>query len=160
VVLERDQSFWVVRVPAGLEPVTFCVALAPGDTGSVTSPRAIPNDPPRRRWPHEVVGQVKLSAEKASYVVDRIDLPTNNPWQRAIRPGDVQFLPDGTGLIVTLDGDVWTLRGLRSAGRTVRWQRFKSGLHEPMTLPWQFATARFSPSTVKLRTAARKNDGR
>src|SRR6185295_17338417 len=41
---------------------------------------------------------------------------------------------DGTGVGVTLDGDVWLIRGLQEAGGTVRWKRFASGLHEPMTV--------------------------
>ncbi len=35
---------------------------------------------------------------------------------------------------MTLDGDVWIVRGLHGSGGTVRWRRFASGLHEPMTL--------------------------
>ena len=27
-------------------------------------------------------------------------------------PSDIQFLQDGTGVVVTLDGDVWLVRGL------------------------------------------------
>ena len=29
-----------------------------------------------------------------------------------MRPADIQFLPDGTGVVVTIDGDVWLARGL------------------------------------------------
>jgi len=36
--------------------------------------------------------------------------------------------------LVTLDGDVWLARGLDGASNAVRWRRFASGLHEPLTL--------------------------
>ena len=49
-------------------------------------------------------------------------------------PATSSFSEDGTGVGVTLDGDVWIVRGLHEAGGTVRWRRFASGLHEPMTL--------------------------
>jgi glucose/arabinose dehydrogenase/mono/diheme cytochrome c family protein len=132
--LERDGSLWIVRVPAGSEPANFCVTLAPGGTAPAIAFRTLPEDPPPRRWLQEVAAKVNLSTERAAYVVDKIELPVKNSWQRAVRPGDVQFLPDGTGLMVTLDGDVWTLHGLDRADGAVRWRRFASGLHEPMSL--------------------------
>jgi mono/diheme cytochrome c family protein len=66
--------------------------------------------------------------------VDEVALPTDNPWKRNVRPGDVQFLKDGTAALVTLDGDVWIARGLDSTAGPVRWRRFTSGLHEPLSL--------------------------
>ena len=54
---------------------------------------------------------------KDAYVVDDFALPVDNPWRRNVRPGDIQFLKDGTGVLVTLDGDVWMVRGLHQAWR-------------------------------------------
>ncbi|MGB0580829.1 MAG: c-type cytochrome, partial [Limisphaerales bacterium] len=91
-------------------------------------------DQVRSRWHEEVVTQAKLSKSRATYVVDDIELPMNNPWKRNVRPGDIQFKRDGTGVMVTLDGDVWLVRGLKGDLEAIRWKRFTSGLHEPMTL--------------------------
>ena len=66
--------------------------------------------------------------------MDDIALPLDNPWRRNVRPGDIQFLQDGTGVSVTLDGDVWLVRGLHEPAGRIRWRRFASGLHEPLTL--------------------------
>ena len=66
--------------------------------------------------------------------MDDIGLPVDNPWRRAIRMSDVQFLKDGTGVGVTLDGDVWLICGFDDPSGSVRWRRFASGLHEPLTL--------------------------
>ena len=66
--------------------------------------------------------------------MDDVELPIENPWRRNVRPGDIQFLNDGTGVLVTLDGDVWLVRGLHEPGDVARWRRFTSGLHEPLTV--------------------------
>ena len=65
-----------------------------------------------RRWDREITTRITPSASKAPFVVDDVALPMENPWRRNVRPGDIQFLSDGTGVVVTLDGDVWLVRGL------------------------------------------------
>lgn len=101
---------------------------------SVPAGGSVENRVPRLRWPQVVTTQAKLSKSGDSYVVDDIDLPMNNPWKRNVRPGDIQFKSDGTGVMVTLDGDVWLVRGLQGDLEEIHWKRFTSGLHEPMTV--------------------------
>ena len=43
--------------------------------------------------------------------------PLDNPWRRSVRASDIQFMKDGTGACVTLDGDVWFVRGLHESAR-------------------------------------------
>ena len=102
---------WAVRVPPHDAPIEFCVAFAErrhadrraaGDSSRM--PRA-----PLAAGSHDAVD---ASTAKDAYVVDHIALPLDNPWRRNVRPGDIQFLEDGTGVSVTLDGDVWLVRGL------------------------------------------------
>jgi mono/diheme cytochrome c family protein len=81
-----------------------------------------------------VVTRVTPSKETDAFVVDDVALPRQNPWRRLVRASDIQFLPDGTAAVVTLDGDVWLARGLAGPAGQVRWRRFASGLHEPLTL--------------------------
>ncbi len=123
---------WALRVPAR-QPVELCVAVGEGSSAPIVAPRAIPADLPTRRWPQEVTTAIRRSSAKDAYVVDDIALPLDNPWRRNVRPGDMQFLKDGTGVVVTLDGDVWLVRGVHEAAGTARWRRFASGLHEPLT---------------------------
>ena len=87
-----------------------------------------------RRWDREITTRITPSPSKAAFVVDDVELPIENPWRRNVRPGDIQFLSDGTGVLVTLDGDVWLVRGLHEPGNVARWRRFTSGLHEPLTV--------------------------
>ncbi len=134
---------WAVKVAPHAEPIQLCVALSDGPAIDVLTPPAIPTAPPSPRWPQEVTTTVTLSTAKDAYVVDNFALPVDNPWRRNVRPGDIQFLKDGTGVCVTLDGDVWMVRGLQwlppsavapSASAAVTWKRFASGLHEPLSL--------------------------
>jgi len=123
-----------VRIPPHTAPAQLMAAFTERGAPGTAPPRAIPTAVARARWPQEVVTKVTLSSAEDAYVVDDIGLPVENPWRRAVRPGDVQFLKDGTAAIITLDGDVWLARGLQQAGGSVRWRRFGSGLHEPLTL--------------------------
>jgi glucose/arabinose dehydrogenase/mono/diheme cytochrome c family protein len=135
--LAEKNSVWTVRLPAHDAPLTFSVVIAPRPAANAALRavvRLLPSAPPARRWPQEVATEIKLSSAKEAYVVDHIDLPQKNPWRRALRAGDIQFLRDGTGVLVTLDGDVWLARGLSEKTGPVRWTRFASGLHEPMTV--------------------------
>jgi cytochrome c2 len=130
----RGGVLWAVRVPAHSEPVAFCAAL--GGSGATPAPPrcAIPGDPPAVRWPQEVATAITRSTATDPFVVDDVALPTENPWRRHVRVSDVQFLTDGTGFAVTLEGDIWKVQGLHEPSGPVRWRRFASGLHEPLTL--------------------------
>lgn len=134
--LKHDGNLWFVQVNARAEPVTFSVALARGG-GSGATPRTAtpaPSAMPKARWNAEVSTRARLSTAKDAYVVDPIDLPENNPWRRRVRASDIQFLPDGTAAVVTIDGDVWLARGLGTNDGALWWKRFASGFHEPMSL--------------------------
>ena len=129
-----SSTMWAVRLPPHNEPAQFCAAFSDGVASPAGTTRPIPTDAPVSRWPQEVTTSVALSTGKDAYVVDDIGLPIENPWRRNVRPGDIQFLKDGTGVLVTLDGDVWFAHGLQQNVAPIRWRRFASGLHEPLTV--------------------------
>ena len=124
---------WTVRVLPHQQPVNFVATFTHGLETTVGAPR-MSLDPPARRWAEEVTTPITPSTSRDAYVVDDIGLPVDNPWHRSVRPADIQFQQDGTGALVTLDGDVWLVRGLANGSRVARWRRFASGLHEPLTL--------------------------
>lgn len=123
-----------LRIPPHAAPIEFSIGISEGAGQPAVVPRPIPADPPARRWPQTPTTRITRSLSKAAYVVDDVALPLDNPWKRNVRLGDIQFTSDGTGVGVTLDGDVWLLRGLHDPAGAVRWTRFTSGLHEPLTL--------------------------
>ncbi|MDZ4289999.1 MAG: DUF6797 domain-containing protein, partial [Prosthecobacter sp.] len=97
----RDDTLWLVRVPAHEKPVQLCLTFADEHDAPAIAPRPLPDEPPALRWPQAVVSKIKPSTAQDAYVVDHIDLPTGNPWKRALRLSDIQFLKDGTGVGVT-----------------------------------------------------------
>lgn len=131
--IRPHKDFWEVTVPPHEQEVKFCVTLCDEHSAPAVAPRDIPTEAPSVRWPQEAVSKIKPSTSKNAYVVDHIDLPEHNPWKRAVRIADIQFFKDGTGVGVTVDGDVWMIRGLNEPSGPVKWRRFASGLHEPMT---------------------------
>jgi cytochrome c2 len=131
--LVPDDDFLAVKVPANTAPAAICVSLCDEHPAPSIAAVAIPAGPTSRRWKSSVTTKVALSDGKEPYVIDHVALPVDNPWKRAVRTGDVQFLKDGTAVVVTLDGDVWLARGLKEGSTKVTWKRFASGLHEPMT---------------------------
>ncbi|MYF99435.1 hypothetical protein F4212_09920 [Candidatus Poribacteria bacterium] len=69
------------------------------------------------------------------FAIDKIDWPSENPWESWIRFGGFDFFPDGnSAALSTWNGDVWTVMGLNdSLGRLV-WQRIATGLNQPLGL--------------------------
>ncbi|HXW07415.1 MAG TPA: DUF6797 domain-containing protein [Vicinamibacterales bacterium] len=127
-------SVLAVKVKPGPGALRFCAVLTDGAELPDVTVRSIPDGASARRWPDEVTTRITRSSSPGAYVVDDVALPLENPWRRNVRPGDIQFLRDGTGFAVTLDGDVWMVRGLHHPEGPVRWRRFASGLHEPLSL--------------------------
>ena len=99
-------------------------------------PSGASEQPPRSplRWPEIVVTRGSLAKDTDSYVLDSITLPLQNPWGRHVRLADIAFFKDGRAAVVTFDGDVWQISGLSDSLDEVRWKRFASGLHEPLSL--------------------------
>ncbi|EDM25530.1 putative large multi-functional protein [Lentisphaera araneosa HTCC2155] len=86
------------------------------------------------RWPQKIQTKAKISASNQAYVVDEIELPKNNPWQRSLRLASLDFFSDGRAAAVTFDGDVWLIDGLKGDMKTITWKRFASGLYSPLSL--------------------------
>ncbi len=85
------------------------------------------------RWPQVI--ETKGTLGKAGpYAIDTIEPPFKNPWNALLFFGDHDFLPDGSALLCTMQGDVWHVSGLDATLEHVRWRRFASGLHQALGL--------------------------
>jgi cytochrome c2 len=132
--LAEDSQVLALRVPPHEKPFEFAVVVIAGEQASRrigVEPAPSANPP---RWPKQPVTRAVLSSEKAAYVIDEVPLPLDNPWRRSVRLCEIGFLKNGTAAGVTIDGDVWLIRGLGKNMGEVRWKRFTSGLHEPMAM--------------------------
>jgi mono/diheme cytochrome c family protein len=134
--LEETNGLALVRIEPSSEAIEFSVVIAPasssnkwaktfGSDASVTA---------GRHWPQPIVTRAVLSTNKSAFVLDDIPLPLENPWRRNVRLADIAFFRDGRAAAVTFDGDVWSIKGLTKKLGEVQWQRFASGLHEPLSL--------------------------
>lgn len=128
----------IVRVPPSTRPATFTITMgigAPVEGRPTSRPGpAIDPTPPTRRWPQAVITRSATRESDDAYVVENIPPPVDNPWKRNVRFADLAFFPDGRAAAVTFDGDLWRIDGLRGDLSAVRWERFASGFHEPMSL--------------------------
>jgi hypothetical protein len=83
------------------------------------------------QWPAEFATKAARGTQ-SPYAIDTIDLPTNNPWKALVFIGDHDFLSDGSGIVATMQGDVWRVTGLDDELKDVRWRRIASGLHQAL----------------------------
>ncbi len=114
------------------EDGTFVRTVAPADEHPL---RHLTEGGPAQ-WPQAMETQVHRGSG-GPYVVDTFEVPVDNPWKALVFCGGHDFLPDGNGLVCTMQGDVWHVGDLtatsqqRAAG-TVTWRRFASGLHHAL----------------------------
>jgi putative heme-binding domain-containing protein len=82
-------------------------------------------------WEFEAAGEL---GQTGPFAVDTIPLPFDNPWKAMLFCGGHDFLPDGSALVCTMQGDVWHVTGLDESLKRVRWRRFAAGLHHALGL--------------------------
>lgn len=130
IKIVEEQDIFAVRIPPHTTPIDLAFAFGASATTQLTKAAEQPAAP---RWPQVIETKVTPSTAKDAYVVDDIAPPFANPWKRNVRLCDIAFRKDGTAAATTYDGDVWLVRGLADKSGVVKWKRFASGLHEPMS---------------------------
>src|SRR5262249_7553657 len=101
-----------VRVPPSPIPVEFTVLISQKtDAPSWTIPDPLPRTV-QKHWEQSVRTESVVSRGKDAFVVDRVLLPSANPWKRNLRFAYLAFFKDGRAAAVTFDGDVWIISGL------------------------------------------------
>ena len=68
------------------------------------------------------------------FAVDTLVLPADNPWRSHLRLSAFDFLSDGRAAVASMSGDIWLVSGITQNLSTLRWQRFATGLNQPMGL--------------------------
>jgi glucose/arabinose dehydrogenase len=121
----------IAQIPKGKNVAALLTPLLQTNIEEVES--LTKGAPPRWKQVIDTKGTI-AHASKFTYVVDDIGLPVDNPWHTPIRPGGLDFFPDGRAALCTWDGDVWIVSGLDGKLDKVRWKRFASGLQQPLGL--------------------------
>ncbi|QRR04013.1 c-type cytochrome [Dyadobacter sandarakinus] len=136
--------YLTVRIPASARSRDMAVAIWKGPASRRgefekycrIKPAAMPDfrKGGPAHWKQAVTTAGKLAPDTAAYVTDQLTLPLPNPWKRNVRVADVGFFSNGRAAVVTFDGDVWTVDGISKNLAQLKWKRFASGLHEPMSI--------------------------
>jgi hypothetical protein len=88
-----------------------------------------------RRFPEVLTTQGRLGETGAPYEVDLLTAPEKNSGKSWLRFGGFDFFSDGTrAAVCTWSGDVWIVSGIDASLSALRWQRFATGLFQPLGL--------------------------
>jgi putative heme-binding domain-containing protein len=113
-----------------VEDGRFTRLVAPADKHPLAH---LTRDAGPRRWP-QVLSTRGTLGHQGPYAIDTIEPPFHNPWNALLFFSDHDFLPDGTAMVSTIQGDVWRVEGLDDSLGNVRWKRYASGLHQALGL--------------------------
>ncbi len=89
---------------------------------------------PTPRWGKPLITEGKISADDSPLVVDELTIPHDNPYHALFYTSGIDFLPDGTAMVCTIHGDVWKVTGIDNDLKQITWQRFATGLYQPLGL--------------------------
>ena len=85
------------------------------------------------RWP-TVTTRGQRGADTDILAVDTLTLPYDNPSKALLFGSGIDFTPDGAGYLCTIHGDVWKVTGIDNALQSLKWQRYATGLFQPLGL--------------------------
>jgi hypothetical protein len=85
------------------------------------------------RWGKPIVTKLQRGKDDGPFAIDTLTLPYDNPHKALLFCTGLDFLPDGRVAVCTCHGDVW-LATIGEAAGTVAWQRFATGLYQPLGL--------------------------
>jgi hypothetical protein len=123
---------WLVWSGPEIEWDTFS-EMARAET-PLESPASLQRPGPRR-WGEPLITRGSLATDtEAPYVMDTITVPYENPHRALFFIGGLDFFPNGDAALCTAHGDVWVVRGLDAELDRVTWQRFATGLYQPLGL--------------------------
>ena len=89
-----------------------------------------------RKWTQDLETKGKIGTPKkgASYALDTIEPPFDNPWGAILHFGGHDFFANGDLAVSTMEGDVWLVRGIDDKLTSLKWRRIATGLYHPLGL--------------------------
>jgi hypothetical protein len=86
------------------------------------------------RWGAPLVTRGEVAPDREPYVIDTLTVPYENPFKALMFLSGLDVMPDGSLAVCTAHGDVWLVRGVDASLRHLTWQRFATGLYQPLGL--------------------------
>ncbi len=134
----------LMKVPPHDKALRVQIAMTAGDERHLEAvlPRlaiekpvsALPTTPAKARWGEPIVTQGTLGDAEGPFAVDTITVPLQNRFGSRMRTGAFDFFGDGRAAVSTWNGDVWIVSGIDDDLDRVQWQRFATGLFDPLGL--------------------------
>ncbi len=119
VIVPSEQPTALV-LPGSARPTT------PDDLDALTKPGPA-------RWGKPLVTKLVRGGESGPFAIDTLTIPYDNPFKALFFCTGLDFLPDGRIAVCTCHGDVWLVRVDEAKGEC-HWQRFATGLYQPLGL--------------------------
>ena len=146
----KDNRHLILTIPKGTPPTFFKLIVWQGREENLPhigylSNNNIPAPNPKQGGP-SLWGETEVTelpppgkpskAELATSLrVEKLPLPMPNKWKRNFRPASITSWKKGAHAVVTFDGDIWIfLETGRQGKKFIRWKRYASGLHEPLSI--------------------------
>ncbi len=143
---EAEEDRVLLKLPALDRPRQFMVSVWSGERedlprfaaalkrdSSVRNPAEMTQGGPGR-WGAPLVTKGVAGNKEGPYVVDTLTLPENNPFKSWIRCSGLDFLSDGRAALCSVSGDVWLVGGIDEKLEELTWQRYATGLFQPLGL--------------------------
>lgn len=140
-----DEGSLYLDVPPADNPRSFVVWYHAGDAKELpefwaaldvmpkpVDPAAFTKGGPRR-WTETIITTGRLGEEKGAYMVDDLVVPVR-PYGSWMRLSSLDFFDDGRLAVATMPGDVWIVSWEGDDISELSWQRFATGLYEPLGL--------------------------
>jgi cytochrome c2/glucose/arabinose dehydrogenase len=90
--------------------------------------------PGPRRWLEILETQGERGEDDAPYVLDTLTMPYDNPYGALMFASGHDFFSNGDAAVCTVHGDVWRVSGISDDLGELHWQRFATGLFQPLGL--------------------------
>jgi hypothetical protein len=141
ICFEQHESSVLLHLPDSNKPLAARLRYWSGNAIPVSTLAAVLPElaplkmPGGRRWGGPLPTRGGLAPEsELPYVVDHIPPPRDNPFHALFFLAGLDFFSNGDAAVCTVHGDVWIVRGLDADLQQVTWQRFASGLYQPLGL--------------------------
>lgn len=145
-----DEGNLRLRIPAGSEPLQFCLWITENRNQESSRLTQVANQVAAAsidhsldlskltqggpvQWPQVLESTIATSFDEGPFAVDVLNAPDSNPWLAQMRFTGLDFFADGSMAVCTWDGDVWRVRIADQENR-LQWQRIASGLFQPLGL--------------------------
>jgi glucose/arabinose dehydrogenase len=94
---------------------------------------AVLSKPGPKLWPPlQATGEIGQA--RGAFRIDTINLPLKNPYKALMFLCGVDFFSNGDAAVSSVHGDVWVVKGLDDDLGEITWQRFATGLYQPLGL--------------------------